>query len=161
MHWSWIHFFVLATGVIYNIHLSYGWKPIVGGSITTSFNLQQSHPGSATSAKTLTLGSSSVESSEYSSSPLLPQKSASKVLSGVSDAIAISAPLTGLPGSHTGLKFETDEFEYERDLFGGGDFGEVIRTVQRMLQLDFFYNFNISMVFVFSLVIDENRITAL
>ncbi|XP_018799826.1 PREDICTED: uncharacterized protein LOC108975637 [Bactrocera latifrons] len=124
MHWSWIHFFVLAIGVLHNINFGYGWKPIVGGSITTSFNLQQSHPGSATSAKTLTLGSSSAESSEYSTSPLLPQKSASKVLSGVSDAIAISAPLTALPGSHTGLKFETDEFEYERDLFGGADFGE-------------------------------------
>lgn len=131
MHWSWIYFFAIATGLIQNIHLSYGWKPIVGGSITTSFNLQQSHPGSATSAKTLTLGSSSAENFEYSTSPLLPQKSAGKVLSGVSDAIAISAPLTALPGSHTGLKFETDEFEYERDLFGGGDYAEVIRYVKR------------------------------
>ncbi|XP_012161536.1 uncharacterized protein LOC105665380 [Ceratitis capitata] len=129
----WRRVYVLATALLLCSYLtpSYAWKPIVGGAFTTTFNLQQSHPGSATSAKSLTLGGSSssssgssggssAESAEYSTSPLLPQEAASKVLSGVGDAVAIAAPLT----SHAGLKFESDEFEYERDLFGGGDYRE-------------------------------------
>ncbi|XP_054727265.1 uncharacterized protein LOC129236957 [Anastrepha obliqua] len=124
MQWSWFRVYVLVSGLLGLLPLSFGWKPIVGGSFTTSFNLQQSHPGSATSAKTLTLGGNSAESAEYSSSPLLPQESASKVITGISDAVAISAPLGTLPGAHSGLKFDTDEFEYERDLFGGGDYNQ-------------------------------------
>ncbi|XP_067635400.1 uncharacterized protein b6 [Eurosta solidaginis] len=113
--------YVLAAGLLCCLSPSCGWKPIVGsGSFTTTYNLQQSHPGKATSAKTLTLGSGSAENIEYSGSPLLPRETASKVLSGVGDAVAISAPL----GAHSGLKFESDEFEYERELFGGSDYRE-------------------------------------
>ncbi|XP_036338727.1 uncharacterized protein LOC118748422 [Rhagoletis pomonella] len=118
MEWSYLRAYAFSAGLLCFLSLSFGWKPIVGGSFATSFNLQQSHPGSATSAKTLMLGGSSGESAEYSSSPLLPQEAASKVLTGVGEAVAISAPL----GTHSGLKFETDEFEYERELFGSSDY---------------------------------------